>query len=201
LFAHCAAADHSPRRAAWPGGIPKIASPSAALYPLANYVGNDRAIPQLRPITRISGCGNNPAMAEDRCKDGFLVPALGRIADWLNDHWLMRWLGCVFRSLKDPKPADTERYVVGWFVVGFVISLAVCLLYDRVTPVRWVVYHLATLIYLIAALRGVEIIARTTTVKDVISIQRSLVLAAINYVELMLWFGLIYAELPLPSWG
>jgi hypothetical protein len=50
-------------------------------------------------------------------------------------------------------------------------------------------------------LRGVEIIARTTTVKDVISIQRSLVLAAINYVELMLWFGLIYAELPLPSWG
>jgi Ion channel len=132
-------------------------------------------------------------MAEDRCKDGFLVPALGRIADWLNDHWLMRWRGCVFRSLKDPKPADTERYVVGWFVVGFVISLAVCLLYDRVTPVRWVVYPLATLIYLIAALRGVEIIARTTTVKDVISIQRSLVLAAINYVELMLWFGLIYA--------
>ena len=36
---------------------------------------------------------------------------------------------------------------------------------------------------------------RTTTVdfSDVVLIQRSLVLAAINYVDLMLWFGLIYA--------
>jgi hypothetical protein len=126
-------------------------------------------------------------MAEGPYEKGFLVPTLGGIADWLNNRWLMHWLGCVFRSLKHPKPPDPERYVVGWFVVGFVISLAVCLLYDRVSPVRWLVYPLATLIYLIAALRGVEIIARTTTVKDVISIQRSLVLAAINYVELMLW--------------
>jgi hypothetical protein len=44
-------------------------------------------------------------------------------------------------------------------------------------------------------LRVVEIIARTTIVDftNVISRQRSLILVAINYVELMLWFGLIYA--------
>jgi hypothetical protein len=130
-------------------------------------------------------------MAEGPNEQGFLVPRLGGIADWLNNHWLMRWLGCVFPSLKDPKASDTERYVLGCFVVGFVISLAVCLL----APIRWLGYPLAALIYLIAALRVVEIIARTTTVnfKDVISTQRSLVLASINYLELMLWFGLVYA--------
>jgi hypothetical protein len=31
------AADHFPRRAAWPGGTPKIASRSVALYPFAQY--------------------------------------------------------------------------------------------------------------------------------------------------------------------
>ena len=71
---------------------------------------------------------------------------------------------------------------------GLAISVSVCLFYDYVAAVLW-------LVYLLAALRGPEIIVRTTTVdfSNVISTQRSLVLAAINYVELMLWFGLIYA--------
>jgi hypothetical protein len=132
-------------------------------------------------------------MAEDPYAKGHLIPILGGIADWLNNHWLMHWLAWVFPSLKDPTPGDTERYVLGWFGVGFVTSIAVCLLYDCVSPVRWLAYPLASLIYLIAALRVVEIIARTTIVKDVISTQRTLVLATINYVELMLWFGLFYA--------
>src|SRR5690242_14435271 len=80
-------------------------------------------------------------------------------------------------------------------VFALVISVAVCLLYDRVVAVGWLAYLLAALIYLLVLLRVPEIIVRTTTVdfSDVVLIQRSLVLAAINYVELMLWFGLIYA--------
>jgi hypothetical protein len=134
-------------------------------------------------------------MAEDQHKKGFLVPALGCAADWLKRNWLMRWLGCIFPRLKDPSPVDTEGYVVWWFVFALVISVAVCLLYDRVVAVGWLAYLLAALIYLLALLRVPEIIVRTTTVdfSDVVLIQRSLVLAAINYVELMLWFGLIYA--------
>ena len=108
---------------------------------------------------------------------------------------LMRWLGCICPRLKDPSPVDTEGYVVWWFVFALVISIAVCLLYDRVVAVRWLAYLLAALVYLLALLRVPEIIVRTTTVdfSDVVSTQRSLILAAINYVELMLWFGLIYA--------
>jgi hypothetical protein len=134
-------------------------------------------------------------MAENRHKKGFLVPALGCAADWLEHHWLMRWLGRICPRLKDPSPVDTEGYVVGWFVFALVISVAVCLLYDCVVAVRWLAYLLAALVYLLAPLQVLEIIERTMTVdfSDVVSTQRSLVLAAINYVELMLWFGLIYA--------
>jgi hypothetical protein len=134
-------------------------------------------------------------MAERRYEEGFLVPTLSGVAGWLNNYWLMCWLGCVFPSLKDPKPGDTERYVVWWLVVGFAISIMVCLLYDYFAPIRWLAYLLTTLIYLLAALRVVEIIARTTIVDfaDVISRPRSLILVAMNYLELMLWFGLVYA--------
>jgi len=98
-------------------------------------------------------------------------------------------------KIERSKPIDTEGYVVWWFVFALVISVAVCLLHDRVVAVGWLAYLLAALIYLLALLRVPEIIVRTTTVdfSDVVLIQRSLVLAAINYVELMLWFGLIYA--------
>jgi hypothetical protein len=89
----------------------------------------------------------------------------------------------------------TELYVIGWFVAGVLISGAVCLLYNHVSAIRWLAFLLTVVIYLVAALRLIEIIARTTIVdfSNVISIQRSLVLLAINYVELMLWFGLVYA--------
>ena len=134
-------------------------------------------------------------MADGRHEKSFIVPALGGAADWFNRNWLMRWLACVFPSLKDPSAAATERYVVGWFVFGLVISFAVCLLYDCVPAVSWLVSLLKAIIYLVAALRVVGIIARTTIVdfSDVISSPRSLILVAINYVELMLWFGLVYA--------
>jgi len=96
-------------------------------------------------------------MAEDRYKDGLLVPGLGRVADWLKRYWLMSWLGYVCPRLRDPTAVDTELYVVSWFVFGLAISVSVCLFYDYVAAVRW-------LVYLLAALRGPEIIVRTTTV-------------------------------------
>ena len=134
-------------------------------------------------------------MADDRYEEGFLVPWLGGASDWLKRNWLMSWLGFICPKLKDPSPVDTELYVVWWFVFGLVISLAVCLFYDCILAVAWLTYILAALVYLLALLRVPEIIVRTTTVdfSDVISRQRSLVLVSINYVELMIWFGLIYA--------
>jgi hypothetical protein len=99
------------------------------------------------------------------------------------------------QRLKDPSPRDTELYVVSWFVFGLVISIAICLFYRSVSAVHWLAYPLEALIYLLALLRVAEIIVRTTPINfsNVISRQRSLVLVAINYVELMVWFGLIYA--------
>lgn len=130
-------------------------------------------------------------MAEHPYEKGFIVRRLKRVADWLKRALPMGWFECVWPF----SASGTEWYVIGWFVSGFVISVGVCSLYDCVAAVRWLAYLLAALVYLLALLRVPEIIARTTTVdfSDVISTQRSLVLAAINYVELMLWFGLIYA--------
>src|SRR5262249_7777423 len=87
-----------------------------------------------------------------------------------------------------PSAVATELYVLCWFVFELIISVAVCLFYGHVAAVRWVVY-------LLAVLRSVEIIVRAESVDptNVISPQRTLVLPAINYVELMLWFGLVYA--------
>jgi Ion channel len=95
-----------------------------------------------------------------------------------------------------PRPSScvTEIYVISWFMLGLAISVVVCLFYDYIAAVRWLAF-LVALVYLLAALRVSEIIVRTTTVDftNVISRQRSLILVAINYVELMLWFGLVYA--------
>jgi hypothetical protein len=78
--------------------------------------------------------------------------------------------------------------VLCWLAFELIISFAVCLFYGHVAAIRWAVY-------LLAVLRSVEIVVRAGSVDptNVISPQRTLVLAAINYVELMLWFGLVYA--------
>ena len=72
------------------------------------------------------------------------------------------------------------------------VSVALCLFG---IAVAWLGVLIGGLVYLLAALRFPEIIVRTTTVNfsDVISTQRSLILVAINYAELMLWFGLVYS--------
>jgi hypothetical protein len=53
-------------------------------------------------------------------------------------------------------------------------------------PLGWV-------IYVLACPRIVEIIGRTVDVTDVSSVPRTLALAVINYIELALCFGMIYA--------
>jgi hypothetical protein len=78
--------------------------------------------------------------------------------------------------------------VLGWLVIEIAITAALLGFYDYVAAVGW-------LIYIFAALHGLEIILRTIAVDitNVISAVRTLTLAAINYVQLMLWFGLVYA--------
>ena len=123
-------------------------------------------------------------MAEGR---GCLVPVLGRIADWLKPILPMGWLAFVLPILKR-SPIAIEVYVLCCFGIALALSAAVWLLYDWVAAVRWFVY-------ILAGLRGLEIIVRAANVdiKTVVDPVRTLVLAAINYVELMLWFGLVYA--------
>jgi Ion channel len=99
----------------------------------------------------------------------------------------MGWLACVLPILKR-SPIAIEVYVLCCFGIALALSAAVWFLYERVAAVRWFVY-------ILAGLRGLEIIVRTANVdiKTVVDPIRTLVLAAINYVELMLWFGLVYA--------
>jgi hypothetical protein len=99
-------------------------------------------------------------MAEGPDEEGFLIPTLRCVADWLNDYWLMHWLGCIFPSLKAPKPADTERYVLWWFVGALAISVAVCSTYKYDAPGHPVSHIVALLIYSVAALRVPEVIVR-----------------------------------------
>jgi hypothetical protein len=132
-------------------------------------------------------------MADDRYKKGFLVPAIGCAADWLKRNLLMGWLARKWPMLEQKHLA--EVYVLCWLFFEFVISGAVCLFHEYVAAVRWLPYFLVALIYLLAVLRVIEILARNTRIDftDVASKQRSLALVSINYVELMLWFGLVYA--------
>jgi hypothetical protein len=78
--------------------------------------------------------------------------------------------------------------VLGWLGIEIAITAALLGFYDYVAAVSWVVY-------VFAALHGFEIILRAMAVdlRDEISTVRTLTLAAINYVQLMLWFGLVYA--------
>jgi hypothetical protein len=129
-------------------------------------------------------------MAEGRYKKGFIVPTLRGAANWLKPVLPMGWLEFACPTFKESAVA-TEAYVLFWFVLELAIGAALLSLYNyvaAVTLVRW-------LIYIIAALRGLEIIARAVGVdlRNVISTLRTLILAAINYVEFMLCFGLVYA--------
>ena|SRR5215813_9671121 len=120
-------------------------------------------------------------MAEGTYEKGLLVPTLGCAATCLMRILPHGWLAWFWPR---PSAVATELYVLCWFVFELIISVAVCLFYGHVAAVRWVVY-------LLAVLRSVEIMVRAGSVDptNVISPQRTLVLAAINYVELMLWFG------------
>jgi Ion channel len=129
-------------------------------------------------------------MAEGRYKKGFIVPTLRGAANWLKPVLPMGWLEFACPTFKESAVA-TEAYVLFWFVLELAIGAALLSLYnyvDYVVAVGWVIYLLVTL-------RVPEIVVRATDVKlkNVISPVRTLILAAINYVELMVCFGLVYA--------
>lgn len=145
-------------------------------------------------------------MAEDRHKNGFLVPLLRGVADWLNRNWLMRWLACIFPSLKPPKPSAsaTEVYVLCWFVFGLLIGAGICFLYGLIATVPRLACIVAAVVSVVAALRVVEIITRTTIVDFT---DRHINTAFVGpcgdqlrRVDDLVWGGLCF-ELPLPSWG
>jgi hypothetical protein len=119
------------------------------------------------------------AMTDDQT--GFLIPALERISEYMKCISPMRWLG-----FKNPNASATEKYVLSCLMIELVIGLAFLSQISRPPFVGWV-------IGVLAVIRIVEIIGRTVDIKNVISPKRTVVLAAINYVELALCFGVIYA--------
>jgi Ion channel len=101
----------------------------------------------------------------------------------------MGWLARIWPGrFENPSPSATEAYVLAWLGIEIAITAALLAFYDYVAAIGW-------LIYIFGALHGLEIILRTIAVDitNVISAVRTLTLAAINYVQLMLWFGLVYA--------
>jgi len=124
-------------------------------------------------------------MTEDRYKDGFLIPKLKRMLACLMRVLPMGLLGSAWSRFKKPSAKDTERYVLAWLGLEVVASCWVLC-----PSLRWL---LALPVLILAWLRIAEIIARTVAVADVISPTRTMVLAAINFLELILCFGLIYA--------
>ena len=113
---------------------------------------------------------------------GFLIPALTSISKYMKCISPMRWLG-----FKNPSASATEKYVLSCLMIEVVIAFAFLGPISRPQLGGWWV------IGALAVIRIVEIIGRTVDVTNVISPIRTLVLAAINYVELALCFGVIYA--------
>jgi hypothetical protein len=117
---------------------------------------------------------------------GFLVPKLKRISGYLKCLSPMCWLRFINSDFKNPSESLTEKYVLVCLLIELLIVLAFLLPITSQSVVGWV-------IGILALLRIVEIIGRTVDVTDVSSAVRTLVLAGINYVELALCFGVIYA--------
>jgi hypothetical protein len=129
-------------------------------------------------------------MADDRYEKGFIVRWLGAVSEWFKRKWLMSWFAHIWPSLNQSAVA-IELYVLCCFAITLAVSVAVCWLNDCAAA-RW---PLAVPIYVLVGLRVPEILIRAADVdvKKVICLVRTLVLAVINYVELMLLFGLVYA--------
>ena len=114
---------------------------------------------------------------------GLIVPALKSIFEGMKCISLMRWLEYVIPNLKNTN--NTEIYVLVCLMIETVIALTFLGPLTQSRFVSWV-------IGILAVLRIVEIIGRAA-VTEVICPFRTLVLAGINYVELALCFGMIYA--------
>lgn len=124
-------------------------------------------------------------MTNDQDQDGFLIPALRGASEYAKCISPMEWLGRINSEFKNQGARAVEKYVISCLI----IEVAVMILWwtdDLLAAVGW-------LIVVFAVLRMIEIIVRTAGVTNVISRPRTLALWAINYVELALCFGAIYA--------
>jgi hypothetical protein len=103
----------------------------------------------------------------------------------------MHWVECVNPDLKDRSASATEKYVIACVTIEVLVGVALGLPITQSPAPSWLVLRWP--IGILAALRIIEILVRTVTVKEVILESRTAVLAGINYVELALCFGVIYA--------
>jgi hypothetical protein len=117
----------------------------------------------------------------------FLIRWLKTISGYLKCISPMGWLEHIYRDFKNPSPSLTEKYVLICLLIEILIALAfLAPSTSHLSIVGWV-------FGILAVIRIVEIVGRTVDVTEVISPPRTLILAGINYVELALCFGVLYA--------
>ena len=94
----------------------------------------------------------------------------------------MHWVECVNPDLKDRSASATEKYVIACVTIEVLVGVALGLPITQSPAPSWLVLRWP--IGILAALRIIEILVRTVTVKEVILKSRTAVLAGINYVGL-----------------
>jgi hypothetical protein len=119
---------------------------------------------------------------------GFLTGAVKRLFSGLEYlspmAWLQRWRG-------DPTPAVIEWYVIGCLSLEFIAAVNVTKISEWASWQRQILLALAALRIL-----GIIRVAASVVLFDsgrVASVQRTFILAALNFLELGLCYGLFYA--------
>jgi hypothetical protein len=126
-----------------------------------------------------------PGALKSQDEPGFLTSAVKRLSEGLKYLSPLEWLG------PNIAPATTEWYVLAGFFVEFVAAVNVTKIAGWPPWLQWAVLVLA-------ALKIIEIVRVTVGVVlfdegVVASVQRTFILAAINFLELGLCYGLFYA--------
>jgi hypothetical protein len=117
----------------------------------------------------------------------FLIRRLKTISGYLKCISPMRWLKYIYPDFENPSPSLTEKYVLICLLIEILIALTF------LAPSTSQSSTMGWLFGILAVIRIVEIVGRIVDVTEVISPLRTLILAGINYVELALCFGVLYA--------
>jgi Ion channel len=118
----------------------------------------------------------------------FLIRQLKTISGYLKCISPMRWLKNIYPDFENPSPSLTEKYVLICLLIEILIALAF------LAPSTGHSSIAAWVVGILAVIRIVEIVGRIVDVTEVISPPRTLILAGINYFELALCFGVLYAS-------